>query len=185
MSFYYPSQRDTRHKVFLSYYHKDDQAYKIAFEKKFNHLFINKSVSDGDINTDVSTEYIKKLIQSEFLKDASILVVFVSNNTKCRKHVDWEISAALSMKVGGYSGLMGVLLPTFTLTSDGRFQYDNIPARLADNIKSGFAKMYTWDYVYSCDASIKEAIQDAFQAKSLRSDRIDNRRVQMQRNTCE
>jgi hypothetical protein len=185
MSFYYPSQRDTRHKAFLSYYHKDDQAYKIAFEKKFNHLFMNKSVSDGDINTDVSTECITKLIQSELSKDTLSLIIFVSNKAKCRKHVDCEISAALSMKVGGYSELMGVPLPTFTLTSDGRFQYDNIPARLADNIKSGYAKMYTWDYVCSCDASIKGAIQDAFQAKSLRSDKIDNRRVQMQRNTCE
>ena len=91
--------KDTRHKVFISYYHKDDQPYKDAFEKAFSHFFINKSVQDGDINTDVSTEYIKQLIQKDFITDASVLVVLFGPNTWGRKHVDWEISAVLNKKL--------------------------------------------------------------------------------------
>ena len=51
-----------RHKTFVSYYHKADQAYRDAFEKVFGHLFIGKSVQPGDISTDVSADYIKRLI---------------------------------------------------------------------------------------------------------------------------
>src|SRR2546426_3884279 len=43
------------------------------------------------------------------------ILVLVGPKTKCRKHVDWEISAGLNKKVGGYSGLLGVLLPGFPL----------------------------------------------------------------------
>lgn len=38
---------NTRHKVFISYYHEDDQKYKDNFEKLFKDIFINKSVQDG------------------------------------------------------------------------------------------------------------------------------------------
>ena len=62
-----------RHKTFVSYYHKADQAYRDAFEKVFGHLFIGKSVQPGDISTDVSADYIKRLILEGYITDASVL----------------------------------------------------------------------------------------------------------------
>ncbi len=61
---------DTRHKVFISYYHKDDQHYRNRFEQLFGHIFINKSVELGDIDADLSTEYIKRLIQENYITDS-------------------------------------------------------------------------------------------------------------------
>ena len=176
-------QKDTRHKVFLSYYHYDDQYYRDRFEALFRHLFINKSVEPGDINTDVSAEYIKRLIQENYISDASIVLVLVGKNTKDRKHVDWEISAGLDKKVGGnYSGLLGILLPDFPLSSENKYSYDDIPPRLADNVKTGYAEIYAWNGVCIDDSRINVAIESAFTRRINGSGRIDNSRPQFSNN---
>ena len=167
-----PIYNDIRHKVFISYYHYDDQSYKNRFEELFGNVLINKSVMDGDINTDLSTDYIKRLIQSGYLTDTSVLVVLVGPNTWKRKHVDWEISAALSKKVGGYSGMVGILLPEF------RYNYDDLPPRLADNVKSGYAEIYTWNHACSSSTTIKSIIETAFNNRVNKAHLIDNTRTQ-------
>lgn len=131
-------------KVFVSYYHFEDQYYKNAFERMFRHLFISKSVGDGEISTDVSNEYIKRLIQQDYIADTSVLIVLVGPNTWRRKHVDWEISAALSKKVGGHSGLLGLTLPTHSAYRQPTFNPLVVPPRLVDNVSTGFAKQYSW-----------------------------------------
>jgi len=132
--FGYKSADQAKHKVFVGYYHRDDQYYRDQFEKAFSHIFTSKSVKPGDIATDLSDEYIKRLIQEEYLTDASVMVVLVGPKTYCRKHVDWKISAALNKKVGGYSGLVGILLPNFPLSADNKYSYDAIPRGLTDNV---------------------------------------------------
>jgi len=173
---------DTRHKVFISYYHKDDEYYRNRFEELFGHLFINKSVESCDIDTDVSTEYIKRLIQQNYITDTSVLVVLVGAKTYCRKHVDWEISAALSKKVGGYSGLLGLCLPTHPDYGKDRYNADNVPPRLVDNLKSGYAKFYDW---IEDGAKIKILIDEAFNNRIEKAHLIDNSRLQFRYNRCE
>jgi len=168
-----------KHKVFISYYHKDDQFYKESFETLFGNIFINKSVQDGDISTDVSADYISRLIMDGYISDASVLVVLIGNNTKKRKHVDWEISAALNKKVNGYSGLIGLLLPTHDNYLKEKYQYDNIPNRLADNVKSGYAKVYNWTENVDTISSI---IEKAFNSRVSDSGLIDNTLVQFTNN---
>lgn len=146
-----------RHKVFISYYHYEDQYYKNEFERLFGNIFINKSVGDGEIDSDLSTDYIKRLIQLDYLTDTSVLLVLVGKNTWRRKHVDWEISAALSKKVGGYSGLVGLLLPGFN------YYFDTLPPRLEANVKSGYAKIYYWNEACNSEWNIKKIIDEAFQ----------------------
>ena len=60
---WYQNSEDTKHKVFVSYYHKDDQYYRNEFERRFSHLFISKSVEPGDIDSDLSDESITTLIK--------------------------------------------------------------------------------------------------------------------------
>lgn len=174
-----------KHKVFISYYHHDDQQYRDYFEWKFGHLFISKSVQLGDIATDLSTEYIKRLIQEDYLSDSSVVIVLVGPNTKCRKHVDWEISAGLNSKVHGCSGLLGILLPTFPLTAEGTYYYYQIPGRLADNVASTFASVWTWDWLCASGQRITDAIEQAYQDRVAKQQLIDNSRMQLQRNLCE
>ena len=168
-----------KRKVFISFYHKDDQYYRNRFSELFGHMIINCSVDEGEINSDNSSEYIKRLIQKDYINNASVVIVLIGPNTKNRKHVDWEISAALNKKVGGYSGLIGLLLPSHPNYHTEGFDTSYIPSRLADNVNSGYAKIYNWT-----DDSIAMArrIDMAFSARIDSADKINNSRIQMARN---
>lgn len=171
----------THRKTFVSYFHADDQTYKENFLNLTDDLIVNKSVEDGDISTDISTEYIKQLIQNGFLSDTTVLVVLIGNNTKHRKHVDWEISGALNYKVGdNYAGLLGLKLPNHPDFNTGKTTYDLMPTRLADNFKSGYAIIR--DYTAN-RKKIQEYIELAFNNRTQKADSRINSRAQMQRNT--
>ena len=171
-----------KHKVFISYYHLDDEKYRQEFERRFGHLFINKSVGIDEIADDNSAEYIKRLIREGYLDDTSVLLVLVGPKTVCRKHVDWEISAALNKKVGGYSGLLGICLPEHPAYQKQNYTESTVPDRLVDNLKSGYAKLYDWT---NSEASVTAWIEDAFQARISRKDQINNSRPQYVRNRCD
>lgn len=173
----------TKRKTFISYYHKDDEQYRIEFENLTDDIIVNKSVANNDIDSDNSDDYIKQLIQKEYLKDTTVLVVLIGNKTKCRKHVDWEISGALNYKVGNtYAGLLGLILPNHPDYGTGMATFDLMPARLADNFKTGYAVIADWT---ENRKTIQSHIELAFNSRSSLSDKRDNTRAQMQKNTCE
>ena len=175
-------QNITKRKTFLSYYHKDDQLYKNYFENLFGDLMINKSVQDGDIDSDNSDGYIKQLIQKEYLCDTTILVVLIGNNTKHRKHVDWEISGALNYKVGDHcAGLLGVVLPSHPDYNKPKNHLDksNYPKRFIENYESGYAVMIDWT---ENRIFMQNAIEKAFKLRS-ESGKRRNAIPQMKKNT--
>ena len=102
-----------------------------------------------------------------------------------QKHVDWEIYAALDREADGYSGLFGLMLPTHpsynNRFSNKKYDPDLLPQRLQDNIYSKYAKFYYWT---TDQSQMKECIQDAFEARISRREKIAKPREQMQRNTC-
>lgn len=168
-----------KHKVFISFYHHDDQEYKVYIDKYLSGNIINKSVMDGEYDPDNSDEYIKRLIREDKVSDSSVIVVLVGANTKGRKHVDWEIYAGLRASINGSSGLVGIILPEIIPTSDGNFYYSDMPERLADNVRSGYAKIYTWNYAI---AHFDEIIEEAFNNRKAKYNLRDNTRLQMKRN---
>lgn len=173
---------DKRRKLFISYYHKDDEYYRNEFERMFGHLFINKSVKPGQINTDNGTEYIKRLLQTDYLNDTSVLIVLVGPNTYGRKYVDWEISSALSQKVGGRSGLLGLCLPTHQNYLEKNYTADIVPPRLVDNLITGYASLYDWT---TDENIIKQRIENAIERKKYKSEQINNSRLQFKNNRSE
>ena len=174
----------TKRKTFISYFHKEDEDYKDEFERLTSDLIVNKSVGDGDITGDNSDDYIKKLIQAGYLSDTTVLVVLVGAKTKCRKHVDWEISGALDLKVGeSYAGLFGILLPTHPDFNDSEYFLNNVPKRLAKNIETGYAEMIKWS---SNRKFLQSTIENAYNRRKNESDNRVNKAIpQMQENTCE
>jgi MTH538 TIR-like domain (DUF1863) len=172
----------TRRKTFVSYYHKDDQAYRQAFENLFGDLIVSKSVEKDDIDSDNSDEYIKQLIQKEYLYDTTVLVVLIGSKTKCRKHIDWEIAGALNYKVGdNYAGLLGILLPTHPDYGKENYSYSNLPTRLAKNIQSGYAVLIDWN---EDRKKMQDCIELAFSNRS-QSNKITNKAIpQMDRDIC-
>lgn len=168
-------------KTFISYYHQDDNQYKKLFEFLFGDLIINKSVKDGDINKGNSDEYIKYLIQNGYLDDASVIVVLISAKTKCRMHIDWEISGALNKKVGNnYAGLIGLHLPHHSEFGIPTFIRDLQPARLTDNAVSGYAAIYDWS---ENRIWMQNRIEYAFERRTSKLESLDNSRIQMKTDT--
>ena len=137
----------TKHKVFISYHHANDQWYKNQLEKMNDvfDIFVNRSVSLGDIDEEEEPQKIREIIRDEYLRDTSVLILLVGTETKNRKHVDWEIASSIrKTKHSSRSGLIGLLLPSRDDFKSKGFTRNTIPPRLYDNQQCGFAKIYNW-----------------------------------------
>lgn len=136
-----------RHKVFVSYHHALDEAYRTKFER-FGSIFdvlVPGSVNDGDIDPKLPAETIRQKIRDEYLRDTSVTVVLIGAETWQRKHIDWEIGSSIRhTEYNPRSGLLGILLPTYPRTDPTKYNPRTIPPRLYDNIKCEFAAIYNW-----------------------------------------
>ena len=152
------------HKVFVSYHHQNDQAYKDALirsGKDFG-VFIDKSVDTGEISESLSDQVIREKIRDEYLRDSSVTILLVGLETKRRKHIDWEIYSSMFDGVRNKkSGILVINLPStqctyFTashgkeeksviypdqrswITIDSRTEYEDrypyLPDRIIDNL---------------------------------------------------
>lgn len=103
-----------RHKVFISYHHKNDQYYKeqlLSINDMYD-IFVDKSVNTGDIDDALSDESIRTKIRDEYLKDSTVTILLVGSETKNRKHIDWEIfSSMINGAVNKQSGIIVINLP--------------------------------------------------------------------------
>jgi hypothetical protein len=161
----------SKHKVFISYHHKNDQAYKEALlnaNEKYG-LFIDASVDTGDIDDDLSDETIRQTIRDDYLRDSTVTILLVGVATKTRKHIDWEIySSMYDGQVNKKSGVLAINLPstdctyynashgeeekksvypsnTNWITIDNRSEYERrypyMPSRIIDNLLKNGAKV--------------------------------------------
>lgn len=170
-----------KRKVFISYYHYEDQVYKEKFKNLFDDLIIHKSVEYGDINVNNSDEYIKQLIQKDYLADTTVLIVLIGPNTKHRKHIDWEISGGLNIKVGDKrAGILGIKLPTHPDFGTNRHDYNLLPQRLSDNLKSNYGIIRDWT---DNRIILQEYIEETFSRRTTHYNESNNSRIQMRENT--
>jgi hypothetical protein len=161
-----------RHKVFVSYHHENDEAYREKFERLFADIYdiiVSKSVQIGDIDPNLPAERVRQIIRNDYLRDTTVTVVLVGAETWKRKHVDWEISASIRhTQYNPRSGLLGIFLPTYPLKYDHEknswiFEQCTIPPRLYYNWKCDYASLYKW----SDDASeVQKWIHEAFKRRN-------------------
>ncbi len=103
------------HRVFISYHHKNDQAYKeyLINWAEENNIFVDWSVDTGDISDDLSDEQIREKIRDEYLRDCRVTILLVGTETKYRKHVDWELYSSMhNTQLNKKSGIIVILLPS-------------------------------------------------------------------------
>jgi len=161
----------SKHRVFISYHHANDQAYKKALLdlNDIHDIFVDASVDTGDIDDEgLDDEAIRQKIRDEYLKDSSVTIVLVGLETKNRKHVDWEIySSMFSGKVNKQSGVLVINLPgvcthyraahgdaekraiypensswiTITSREECEKRHPYVPARIIDNLLKKGAKV--------------------------------------------
>ncbi len=137
-------------KVFISYYHEDDQKYKDRLVQALDSKAIDKSVSPGDIHDEnLLLDEIRRRIRDNHIADATVTIVLIGPCTWQRKHVDWEISASLIHRRNNpRCGMLGLLLPTHPDIRKRPADRNPrlIPQRLAGNIDGDnpFAVVYRW-----------------------------------------
>ena len=179
------------HRVFISYHHARDQCYKNSLVKmgSRNRIFLDLSVDTGHISDNLSDERIREKIRDEYLLDSTVTIVLVGQETKRRKHVDWEIySSMIDGKVNKKSGILVVNLPPadctycITATHDGEkdrvyreenfkwtsfssrdeyeCRYPNMPDRIIDNLLEPKAKVSITNWSKICDPNILRFLVD-------------------------
>lgn len=169
-----------RHKVFVSYHHARDEAYKTKFEQvgTMFEVLVPGSVNDGDIDPNLATETIRQKIRDEYLRDTSVTVVLIGAETWQRKHIDWEIGSSIrNTQYNPRSGLLGILLPTYPRADQTKYNPRTIPPRLYDNLQCKFAAIYNWS---DSPTTVQGWIHDAYLRKS--SQQPDNSRVPFGKN---
>ena len=172
----------TRHNVFISYYHDQDQEHEERFVRMMGNNIVDKSVNLGDIIDDnLVTEAVLQRIREDHIAQVSVTVVLIGRCTWQRKYVDWEIGASLrDTPTNPKCGLLGILLPDHP-DFDGESNCSRlIPPRLADNCAGDvpFASIYDW----SDDPSeVRAWIHRAFLRRKRQPD-PDNGRLPFGRN---
>lgn len=153
LKMYYQSQ--VKRKVFVSYHHSGDQYYYDDFSSKFYNQY--EAITDNSLDRRVESDdvdYVMRLIRENYITGTSCTIVLVGNNSWGRKYIDWEIKATLDKQ----HGLIGVQLPTLQQNLYGNV---NVPARLSDNIDSGYAVWVTWANFTASASSCKSYIEQA------------------------
>jgi hypothetical protein len=157
-----------RHRVFVSYHHANDQAYRDQFERLFaqvHDVMVSQSVQIGDIDPNLPTETVRQRIRDEYLRDSTVTVVLIGAQTWQRKHVDWEIGSSIrDTKYNPRSGLLGILLPSYPRRDVNQYNRYTIPPRLHDNVECGFAKIYNWS---DDPVAVQRRIHFAFEQRNL------------------
>ncbi|WP_196590538.1 TIR domain-containing protein [Pectinatus frisingensis] len=158
------------HKVFVSYHHDNDQAKADYLITQYgeNNTLLDKSLDEA--YEDMTDDEILAAIRTEHLKDSTVTIVLIGSETANRKWVDWEIYASLR-PYGDRSrnGLLGIYLPTA----------EDTPARLQDNIDSGYAVTMKWENI---SWQLESKIDDAYDNRN-KSALVENSRKRRERNS--
>lgn len=187
-----------RHRVFISYYHHDDQRYKDYLIKmqEFNietmqmqSIFEDFSVHEKEIDdAGLSSEQIRCIIRDEYIKDATVLILLCGENTNKRKHIDWELHAAMyDSPANRQMGIIVINLPTikqgirasseeekpllsdfgqwYSIDNRAEFeaQYPYMPSRIIDNfVKEVPITVVEWSRIENHPTILKQLIDNAF-----------------------
>lgn len=117
--------------VFVSYAHRLDQKFVDEFRKKFGNdkmVFSDRSLENMDIGH-LSDDTIKNKYIKPKIRNSSVTIVLIGEETGGRWWVDWEIYYSLiHTKNNGPNGLLGIKIPN---------KRHFIPKRLEKNLNMG------------------------------------------------
>ena len=185
-----------KHKVFISFHHENDEKYKneLLGLNEIYDLFDDYSVRDGKIDDNQSAEQIRRKIRDDFIRKAKVLILLCGSETKKRKHVDWEINAAMfNTDQNRRLGIVIINLPTAMgnaqrasndeekkIISDDnnwvslktRYDYEQyhpyMPSRIIDNfVKDKEIPVINWSRVKQDPNRLKKLVDNAFKRRKL------------------
>lgn len=158
-----------KRKVFISYYHEQDQEYKDRFVRMMKDHIVDRSVNVGNIDDkNLPLDEIRRKIRDDYIADATVTIVLIGPCTWQRKHVDWEISSSIrKTQKNPRCGLLGIRLPNHTDFKKQEFNERLIPPRLAINArgKDPYAMVHRWNGSDNQVNSVRKWIDAAFKRK--------------------
>ena len=168
----------TRHKCFVSY-HAADSDEVTDFVEDFGDVFIPRvigvSEEDDFIDSD-DTDYVMDRIRDKYLRDSTVTIVLIGQCTWARRFVDWEVNSSLrNDKLNRRNGLMAI---TLLSRADKSRQ---LPARVDDNVDGNKLYARWWKYPTS-ESSLRDWIEQAFDARTTKVHLINNTRDRRLRN---
>ena len=147
------------HKVFISYHHKNDQWAQEELSRwgTQNVAFIDSSVQLGDIDDNLSSEAIRRIIRDSHLRDSTVTILLVGTETRFRKHVDWELKS--SMINGSWTSIK--------IRADLEDRYYHLPARIMDNLMKPDVRISitSWDHLVANPSALPILIENAHNAR--------------------
>lgn len=156
--------------MFVSYHHSNDQTRADHLKKTYGdkNTLLDRSLPEALDSED--DDYILGEIRTKHLKDSTVTIVLIGSETSKRKWVDWEVYSSLRPYGDRKrNGLLGIYLPNAGET----------PARLQDNINSGYAVTMKWENI---SWQLQAKIDEAFENRS-KDDLVRNSRPRRQRNS--
>jgi hypothetical protein len=167
------SIRKTRN-CFISYHHDNDKKYILALRRKLDYM----KVSDRSLKNNIghlADSTIYKIVRTK-MRNCSVTIILIGNETGNRKWIDWEIWASLRaynhptdpFKSFKPNGLLAIFLPR---------KKHVIPERLQDNIDSGYAVSMKWE---NLERDFERKVNFAFWRRTFASQKIENRRERME-----
>lgn len=147
--------------IFLSY-DSADEYYRARFDDVFGRAFPYRSVRPAALPSDDGTFYIRELHNKGYLTTDTVMLVLIGPKTYSSKKVDWEVAAALEHRDNLTVGLVAVRLPTHPDFQKAMVDPRRIPRRIADNLKSGYIKIYDWtESERELESRLYSALKDA------------------------
>ncbi len=129
--------------IYLAY-DSSDEYWRIRFDDVFGQEFHCKMISPGDIDTSDGNTFIQWLHQKDFINSDTVVIVLMGPKAFSSKKLDWEIAAALEKKGARPGGVVPIRLPNHQDHRQKSVNPKRIPVRVADNLKSGYLKLYDW-----------------------------------------
>jgi hypothetical protein len=135
-------------------------------------------VPPGEFSAGDGRAYIDQLLDQGLIQPDTVVVVLIGPKAYSSKKLDWEIAAALEKKGSHPTGLVPIRCPNHEDHGKQSVNPRRIPFRIADNLKSGFLKLYDWtENTRELENRLHAAMKDA----RVRSHQVKNSRPLMQR----
>lgn len=183
-------------KAFISYHHENDQYYKhhLTWLASEYGAFVDKSLPvTGIPDDDRSSESIRREIRDDYLRDSEVTILLCGQETRGRKHVDWELkSSMVNGRVNRKSGILVINLPgtasgwtvalpgeksaiypdyrggwvSFNTRAEYEKKYPLMPARVIDNLMNPKAKISVvpWERVENNPKALRWLVDATAQA---------------------
>jgi len=165
--------RLVRRDVFVSYHHGGDQAYYDSLSGTMHGRL--QLIRDNSLERRIASAYhgyIMRRIREHHLHGSSCTVGLCGIDTERRRYVDWEIQASLDQQME----LVGVRLPNLPRSANNGTVK---PARLQDNIDSGYAVWVSWAAISANPSVLTDAIE---KANNTPPRLVNNSRARLNRN---